>query len=45
MELVFAFLLLIAAVLLITVAVTGSTFRQTIAGHANTSSLKTQPGA
>ena len=45
MELVFAFTLLLGAILLITVAVTGSTFSQTIRGKANTTQLKTQPGA
>ena len=45
MELVFAIGLLIAAALLLTVALTGSTFRQAIAGQANTTKLHTQPGA
>ena len=45
MELVFAFALLLGAILLITVAVTGSTFGQSIRGKADTSKLKTQPGA
>lgn len=45
MELVFAAGLLLAAVLLITVALTGATFRQAIAGKANTTTLHQQPGA
>ena len=45
MELVFAFTLLLGAILLITVAVTGSTFGTAIRGKANTSQLKQQPGA
>jgi hypothetical protein len=44
-ELVSAFAMLLGAILLITVALTGSTFRQTISGHANTTSLHQQPGA
>jgi len=44
-ELVFAFALLLGAILLITVAVTGSTFGTTIRGKADTSKLKTLPGA
>lgn len=45
MEAVLAFAALLGGALLITVAVTGSTFRQTIAGQADTSKLKTLPGA
>ena len=45
MELVFGATLLLGAILLITVAVTGSTFGTAIRGKANTSTLKTQPGA
>jgi len=45
MELVFAFALILGAILLITVAVTGSTFGTAIRGKANTSNLKTLPGA
>lgn len=42
---VFAFAVLLAGVLLITVAVTNSTFGAAVRGQANTSQLKTQPGA
>jgi hypothetical protein len=44
-ELVFAFALVLGAVLLITVATTGSTFGTAIRGKADTSKLKTLPGA
>ena len=45
MELVFAFAILAGAALLITVALTGSTFATAFRGQANTSHLKTLPGA
>ncbi len=45
MELALFFALLLGAVLLITVAVTGSPFGAAIRGQADTSKLKTQPGA
>jgi len=44
-EVVFAFALLLAGIVLITVAVTGSTFRQTVRGKANTARLHQTPGA
>lgn len=45
MELAFAFVLILAAVLLLTVAVTGSSFGAAVRGKADTSNLKTAPGA
>lgn len=45
MELAFAIALILGAVLLGTVALTGSSFGAAISGNADTSKLKTAPGA
>lgn len=45
MGLVFAFAMILAGTLLLTVAVTGNTFSQAIRGQADTSRLHATPGA
>ena len=45
MALILPFALILAAIVLITIAVTGSTARQAISGQANTTSLHKTAGA
>ena len=45
MDLLLPFALLLAAFVLITMAITGSSARNTVSGQADTSKLHQQPGA